>query len=197
MIIVIYNCIEYGRLSIIFIMNSIKKKKKHSYLLLELLIAIALLSLFLAPMLRAPFSYLKRQKEEIISLYLRFEGEKLLIGLEEELRTGLIPWSKIVQSQKEKVFIKSSTDFFFPDKTFPKVESTLSLSRATLKKLESGTWIGTVQACLEFSPLNNKNKIIQKTTTVFFISKKKLELPVNPSPFPDVKDSICRGSERK
>lgn len=178
-------------------MNSIKKKKKHSYLLLELLIAIAILSLFIGPMLRAPFSYLKRQKEEIISLCLGSEGEKLLIGLEEELRTGQIPWSKIVQSQKERVFIKSSTDFFFPDKTFPKVESTLFLSKATLKKLESGTWIGTVQAYLEFTSLNNKNKILQKTTTVFFVSKKRLELPVNPSSFPDVKDSICRGSEQK
>ncbi|MES2198863.1 MAG: hypothetical protein V4489_01675 [Chlamydiota bacterium] len=146
-------------------------------------------------MLGGPFRYLKKQKEEIISLFLRFEGEKLFIEVEEELRTGQIPWAKIVQSQKENVFLKSSANFFFPDKTFPKMESSLFLSKATLKKLESGTWIGTVQVTLEFFAPRNKEKILHKTTTVFFVSKKKLDLPVNSSSFPDVKDSICRGQE--
>lgn len=178
-------------------MNAIKKIKKHPYLLLELLIAIALLSLFLAPMLRAPFSYLKRQKEEIISLFLQLEGEKIFIEAEEDLRTGLISWAKIEKSQKEKILVKSIPHVFFPDNTFPKMEASLFLSKATLRKLESGTWAGTVQVNLEFSPLSNKEKILHKVATVFFVSKKKLELPIDSSSFPDVKGSICRGQELK
>ncbi len=177
-------------------MNVIKKRKKHPYLLLELLIAIALLSLFLAPMLRAPFSYLKRQKEEIISLYLQFEGEKLFIGIEEDLRTGLISWAKIEQSQKEKVLVKSSPLVLFPDNTFPKMKSSLFLSKAILRKLESGTWVGTVQVNLEFFSPSNQERVLHKASTVFFVSKKKLELPITPSSFPDVKGSICRGQEQ-
>lgn len=176
-------------------MNSIKKRKKHAYLLLELLIAISLLSLFLAPMLRAPFSYLKRQKEEIISLFLRLEGEKLFIEVEEELRTGQIPWSKIVESQKERIPIKSSTHFFFPDETFPKVESAMFLSKATFEKLESGTWIGTVRVMLEFSSTSKQKKILHKMNSIFFVSKKKLDIPVGLPSLPNVKDSICRGLE--
>ncbi|MBS0627880.1 MAG: hypothetical protein JSS09_06675 [Verrucomicrobia bacterium] len=182
-------------MSILFIMNTLKKRKKHSYLLLELLIAISILALFWGPMLRAPFSYLVKQKEEITSLYLRLEGEKSLIELEENLRTGQIPWSKIIQSQKERVLIKNSSNLFFPDKNFPKVESSIFLSKSSLKKMETGTWIGKVQATVEFSDFSNK-KVLHTVKSVFFVSKKKMEVPLTSPPFSDVKDSICRGNKK-
>lgn len=146
-------------------------------------------------MLRAPFSYLVKQKEEITSLYLSLEGEKYLIELEEDLRTGLIPWAKIVQSQKEKVLIKSFSKKIFPDETFPKIELSLFLSKASFKKLETGTWIGKVQATVEFSDFSNK-KILHQVKSVFFVSKKKMDLPLTSPPFADVKDSICRGNKK-
>ena len=178
-------------------MTTVKKRKKQAYLLLELLIAIAILSLFLAPMLRAPFGYLKRQRSEVTSLYLGLEGEKLLVEVEEDFRTGQIPWSKIISSQKEKVFIKSFSKDFFPDKTFPKVEVSIFLSKASLKKLETGTWLGKVQVIIEFSCPSDKNKIIHKVKSVFFVSKKKLEGSINPPTLSGVKDSLCRGGSHE
>lgn len=175
-------------------MNSVKKIKKYSYLLLELLIAITLLSLFLAPMLQAPFSYMKKQKEEIISLFLRLQGEKLLIKVEEDLRTGQISWDTLIKSQREKIAVPYEGKVSFPDKTFPKIEAKIYLSKSYLKKLETGTWIGTVQATLEFFQKKTKRPIY-KTNATFFVSKKILQIPV--PPLPPVKNSICLEGGKK
>ncbi len=83
-----------------------QRRKRYSYILLELLIAISLLSLFLAPLLSSPFSYLRKQKKEIISIYLRLEAEKQLAFLEEKLRTQSISWKQILESQTKEVSLE-------------------------------------------------------------------------------------------
>jgi len=173
-------------------MNTVKKRKKYTYLLLELLIAIALLSLFLGPMLKAPFGYIVRQKQEILSLRLHLEAEKLFIRLEESLRTGQISWDRIVESGKKKeIPEKANLPVSFGGLDFPKMESSISLTGSTLKRLENGTWVGTVNAKVEFLSLEKTQKFLYCQNRVFFVAKKQLDLSLPPV-LNDLKDSICR-----
>lgn len=173
-------------------MYLVKKRKKHSYLLLELLIGIFLLTLFLTPMLQAPYSYVKRQKKEILSLRLGLEGDRLLIAAEEDLRKGQIPWDSLMESQKEKIFIEK---FSFPlslEKELPSISSRFFLSRGNIKKLENGTWIGTVLATVEFIVPSRPKEVLYKISSTFFVARKKWDHA--PSSFPSVKDPICQAS---
>src|SRR5438105_3973108 len=92
------------------------KVKKHSYLLLELLVAFFLLSLFLAPMLSSPFAFVRKQMRDITSVYLKLEEEKLLASIEEDLRTGETSWDTLLKSQEKPFLLKKKT-FTLPGDT--------------------------------------------------------------------------------
>lgn len=141
--------------------------KKHSYLLLELLIAVTLLSLFLVPVLSSPFSHLKRQKQEILSLSLYNEGERILFLVEEKLRQGEIPWKEISSSQKEKVFldIESSSS----------IKPSIYLYKTTLNEGDDGSILGLTTAKVEFL---EKGKPLLKASSTFFICRKILQMQV-------------------
>lgn len=87
--------------------KNLSKKAKNCYLLLELMIAFFLLSLFLAPLLHSPFRYLKKQQREITTFLLQIEEEKLFASIEENLRNGTIPWNTLLETEKHPIFLKS------------------------------------------------------------------------------------------
>lgn len=170
-----------------------KKRKKYSYLLLELLIGIFLLTIFLTPMLQGSYSYLKKQKKEILSLRLGLEADKMLIAIEEELRKGQVPWETLVASQKEKILIENFSIKKSFDSRLPTISSRLFLSKGKLKKLQNGTTIGTVVATVEFTTSARQNKVIYTLSSLFFVTKKKWEHTPSSS-FPNVKDTICQAT---
>ena len=114
------------------------KKLKHSYLLLELIIAIALLSLFLVPMLGSPLLHVKKQKNELLSLLVQNKSESLLIELEEKLVTGAIPWQTLLESSRKKKLLESISPIKLED-GFPLVEANIYLVRSTFAKNNQGT----------------------------------------------------------
>jgi len=162
-------------------------------LLLELLIGIFLLTLFLTPMLQGPYTYLKKQKKEVLSLRLGLEADKMLIAVEEDLRKGLLAWETLVASQKEKILLEN----FSLKKTFesglPTVSSRVFLSKGKLKKLQNGTWIGTVIATVEFATTSHPKEAVYTLSSVFFVARKKWDHTPSSS-FPNVKDPICKAS---
>jgi hypothetical protein len=145
--------------------------KKHSYLLLELLIAVTLLSLFLVPVLSSPFSHIKRQKQEIISLSFHKEGERLLFLVEEKLRQGEISWKEISESQKEKVFLDIPS--------LSKIKPTIFLQRTMLNETEDGSLQGLTTVKVEFIyPTKKKNTYTASST--FFVCRKTLDMQLEP-----------------
>ena len=156
-------------------MNHVKKKKKHPYLLLELLIALALLALFLGPMLGSPLAHLRNQKKEILDLYLSLEGEKIIFTTEEKMRKGLIDWDTLIKNEGKKTLLEILDPFTIPeDKTIPLIIPKVYLSRKALKQDANGTWIGTVRVTVEFTLPSNKILLPRKYAT-FFVSKKRLQ----------------------
>ena len=156
-------------------MDHLKKIKIHSYLLLELLIALALLALFLGPMLGPPLAHLRNQRKEILNLYLHLEGEKILFSIEEELRTGVISWETLMKNEGKKTLLKTLDSFrICADEAFPLVQPHIYLSRKAIKQDANGTWIGTVRVTVEFT-LPSKQIVLPRKYASFFVSKKKLE----------------------
>ena len=154
--------------------------KKHSYLLLELLIAMSLLSVFLVPVLSSPFSHLKRQRQEILSLSLHNEGEKLLFLVEEKLRQGEVSWKMITESQKEKVFLDLPSSCA--------IKPSIFLYKTTLNDGEDGSTLGLVTAKVEFFEKGGK-KPLHKASSTFFICKKIVQIQI------EQKDLSWRGGK--
>jgi len=149
-------------------MNRFQRNKRHTYLLLELLLAFSLLSLFLTPLLNTPFSYLKKQRQEILSLRWQQEGEKGLINIEEQLRTGEIPWDSIVKAQKQPVPL--STYSF--QKEFKEYEVRLLLARSYLHT-EEDSQFGTVHTQVQIHDLSKKKTSLQYQLTGRLFALKK------------------------
>ncbi len=143
------------------------KKAKNSYLLLELMIAFFLLSLFLAPLLHSPFRYVKKQQREITDFLLQIEEEKLFASIEEKLRNGTIPWSTLLETEKHPVSLKSVTLRLPGDPHTYTAE--LSLLDGSFEK-EEEVCFGTVKtAILMTNPLDKKKKTKPISITLFVL----------------------------
>lgn len=150
-------------------MKKIKKAKKQSYLLLELLLAFFLLTLFLAPMLSSPFAYVRKQKEEITFLYFSLEEEKLLSQIEEKLRSGQIPWETLLSSEEAPVLLETKTLKIPGDDRI--YEAKLFLAKGTFKTQE-GVCFGTVKAAIKiFQKAQKKPKKKPAFLTLFVLKK--------------------------
>lgn len=149
-----------------------QRKKRYSYLLLELLISISLLSLFLGPLLSSPFSYLRKQKKEIRSIYLHLEAEKQLVFLEEKLRTQSIPWKQILESQNKEIFLETlSIQLPFSDQPY-EVELILSNSSFQTKKEET---FARVKGTVKLYKKSLKREKEYQSSALFFVLKTKKE----------------------
>lgn len=145
----------------------IQKKAKKTYLLLELLIAFFLLSLFLAPLLHSPFAYLRKQQKEITSLLLQIETEKLLASIEENLRNGTISWDTLLETEKHPVPLQTISLHLAQDPVIYAVE--LSLMDGSFE-IEEEVSFGTVKAAVTIAhPLDKKKKHPPVTVTLFVL----------------------------
>ncbi len=68
-------------------------KKKRPIILLELLVAIAILALSFIPIAGAPFLYLKKQKEKLLELELERESEVIFYELLKDFREHHPGWN--------------------------------------------------------------------------------------------------------
>jgi hypothetical protein len=166
---------------LLFSMKSLQKRKKHSYLILELLIGLFLLGLFLSSFLQTPLTHMKKQLASLSSFYLDQVAKRQLIFLEEKLRTGQISFTELASSEHQKKMVYSEKIFFSPIDPTKKCyyESKLFLSKATFTKKPDGTVFGTVQLSVEFYPISPKKPpCCHKASKVVFVSKKQLAIPL-------------------
>ena len=155
-------------------MDKIKKVKKHTYLLLELLLAMFLLSLFLAPMLSSPFAYVRKQKQEISAIYFQLEEEKLLAHIEEHLRTGLISWNTLTSSEDSPVLLETRP-FKLPDDNHH-YEAKLFILQGHFKNRE-GVSFGTVKAAVKIYEKSKKKPKKKPASVTLFVLKKQTTAP--------------------
>jgi hypothetical protein len=145
----------------------IRKKIKKNYLLLELLIAFFLLSLFLAPLLHSPFAHLRKQQKEITAILLQIEEEKLLASIEENLRNGTISWNTLLETQTHPVLLQTISLRLAQDPLTYSAE--LSLMEGSFE-IDEEVHFGTVKAAVTIkNPLDKKKKPKPVTVTLFVL----------------------------
>lgn len=71
--------------------------KKHPFILLELLIAIALVSFTTLPFIHYPFFYLKEETSSLIRMELERAAEVALIEIKADLYQNNIPWDTLIK----------------------------------------------------------------------------------------------------
>lgn len=147
--------------------KNVRKKIKKEYLLLELLIAFFLLSLFLAPILHSPFAYLRKQQKDITSILLQIEEEKLLSSIEENLRNGSISWNTLLETEKHPVFLQTVSLRLAQDPIVYTAE--MSLIDGSFE-IDEEMSFGTVKAAVTITnPLDKKRKSKSVTVTLFVL----------------------------
>ena len=163
-------------------MKPIKKKKKQAYLLLEILVAIALVTLFVIPTVSFPMNHIKKQRKEILSLYLFLKAEELLNETEEKIRTGEISWDILSQSAQEKKFLLETLPPLILDEEahFPNIKPLIFLKNTTIKK-ETRQEQGMTTVAVELRNATNGKKMHSMHSS-FFITKKTLTPPKTPPP---------------
>ncbi len=159
-------------------MNRVKKAKKSSYLLLELLLAFFILSLFLAPMLSSPFSYMRKQIKDMTSIYLQLEEEKLLFRIEEDLRTGKISWKSVISSEEGPTLLETRPVKVPGNKH--QYEAKLFLIQGNFKEQED-IHFGTVKAAVKIFQVPHKKTQKKPATLSLFVLKKQTTAPHAPT----------------
>jgi hypothetical protein len=157
-------------------MQNIFRKKKQSYLLLELLIAFFLLALFLTPLLGSPFSYLKKQRKAIHMLRLELEGEKHLAKIEEQLRTSEISWSQIAESANRPILLSTEEIRIKEAKKITRYESKLFLGKSKLQE-EQDSAFAAVKAHIKIYEAGKKKPLIYQASNTLTVQRKNLMEP--------------------
>ncbi|HSX04499.1 MAG TPA: hypothetical protein VLG76_07200 [Rhabdochlamydiaceae bacterium] len=79
------------------------KLKKHPFILLELLIAIALVSFTTLPFVHYPFIYLNDEVDSLVRMELERAAEVALIETKADLYQNLIPWEVLTRNGSTSV----------------------------------------------------------------------------------------------
>lgn len=146
-------------------MFTVKKRKKTTYLLLELLLGLTLVTLCLAPLLRIPQQSYSKQKKELALLHFAFERENITCKLEELLRSNQISWSTLYESREKKIFLY--------EEKFPPFTYKIYLSKGnTFSSDVEGNLLGKITFSLHVY-MPPKKKMIQQYHPTFFVMRKK------------------------
>ena len=155
-------------------------KKKHPFLLLELLIALSLFSLCLFPLIRIPFDALSSEIKSAQKMALQRKASLIFADLEMDLFQEKIPWKAFDLDRKEKTKLEKETISLdlkgIGKKAFEKTVSIYS-SRSYSGEDSQENRLVTIE--LEFRSLNDPHFFFKRkksaASTVFkhqvFVSK--------------------------
>jgi hypothetical protein len=85
------------------------RTKKHSFLLLELMVALALVSTCAIPLVRTPFLYMRRQTLALEEIQLHLESEKALGFIKEKFYRNEIAWKDLDSGQKKPLVLSEDS----------------------------------------------------------------------------------------
>ncbi|MBI3237119.1 MAG: hypothetical protein HYZ48_05430 [Chlamydiales bacterium] len=140
-------------------------KKKHPFLLLELLIALSLFSMCLFPLIKIPFESLSHEVKSCQRMALQRMADLCFAEIEMDLFQQKIPWEDLDCSYKERTELEKKT-ISLPLKGLgaKKFEKTVSIFSSRRHTEEDGIENRLVCIRLEFRSLNDPH---------FFFKKKK------------------------
>ena len=153
------------------------QKKLHSFLLLELMIALFLLTLCLIPLLRTSFFYTQRQKTDFRGLQLHKLGEEILLLTEAEIRSHTLSWEKLLQSQEEPIQLPLPAQLSTP--LLPNIQIALFFSLQSLKEDKERNESGKLKLSVTFHK-NKQKKVLHAASSTLFVYKNSAPLPLTP-----------------
>jgi hypothetical protein len=153
-------------------MKPVRKKQIHSYLLFELLIALAILGMALGPLITSSCDHLKRQKNTCFFLNLHREADKLLVQLEESLRTGEVSWEKIMQATSKTILLKTAFLQKEPINIYMKVQ------KSKIAKDESAVMLVVLTVQFPKKRQSKQKKLYPQPKLVLCVSKKQQLTPI-------------------
>lgn len=80
-------------------------RKKHLFLLLELMVALSLVACSALLLVRTPYLYIKKQSQALQSIELHLEAEKALGEIKEKFYTNTIEWKELEGLEKEPLIL--------------------------------------------------------------------------------------------
>jgi hypothetical protein len=156
-------------------MNKIRRKVKKSFLLLELMMALALISGCALPLIRGPLFFCKMHLSASQQLELFFLSEKALSEVKQSLYEHSISWKEIAAAQKEplrlckkSIYIKKIDSTFLEDR---EIHSCLIKTDR-----EGNPWAKITVKISYYNP--NKKKAIKTYTHILTTCEKEIPLKI-------------------
>ncbi len=157
-------------------MNRIKKKKTNTFLLLEILVAIALFTLFIIPTISFPMKHVQKELKEISRIQLSLKAEEILFSIEERLHTGELSWELLVTglNEKKQLLEVQKKIKLLEDKNQQWIEAHIFLKSTKISEENPQNAQGTTTFSVDFINPKTKKRLYSAHKT-FFIAKKTLQ----------------------
>jgi hypothetical protein len=152
--------------------------KKRPFLLMELIIALLLLSLCALPLMKLPFSALKKQTLDAEEILLSLDSEVSLASIKELFYQNAIPWKTIESASTSRQIltqeVKKIQGIDYP------INQNISIKSATLKPGRGKETWAKVSIEISYSR-DHSHKKAKKFLHVISLCQKEVPLEATPS----------------
>ncbi len=155
-----------------------KPIKKHHFLLLELLIAFALLTVSITPLIKIPLRLLKEELSSLYEIESYFLSERALCRCKEKLYLGSVSWASIEESYTQPLLIEqTSVEIGYSNLAKNKAQIDCILKTISIKQNQQSQKFAYVELCIFVIPHKKtykKKKFIHK---LFVCQENSAEFP--------------------
>ncbi len=151
-------------------------KKKRPFVLLELMIAFALVSISILPFLRYPFLQMKKEIDSLFSIQLEKAAEEELIAMQLLLYENHIPEKQLFAKKKlhnQPLFVDDQFELTLPGSKMKRTYVKKTFVYFDKQKLgQDGTFTSLVTINVHFHDPKDQRKTIKKAATQAVAQKK-------------------------
>jgi len=151
-------------------------KKKRPFILLELMIAFALVSISILPFLRYPFQQMKKEIDSLFSIQLEKAAEEELIAMQLLLYENLIPEKYLFAKEKlhhHPLFVDDKVTLTLPGSRMKRTYVKKTFVYFDKQKLkQDGTFTSLVTINVHFHDPKDMRKTVKKALTQVVAQKK-------------------------
>lgn len=136
--------------------------KKQTFILLEILIAIALISATMLPFLRHPLLHMRKELEILFEMDLERIAQNKMISLHEQLQKGQIPKEIIFSENKQEKPIEQTIICTSLGKEMTrKYEETVHITACKQKKTQDQKMHSLIHFTIKYRQPGKKKTVIQ------------------------------------